>query len=138
MTLIELIVVMVVLALLAGLVGPQVFRHLTSGRTATARTQIEMLSAALDHYRMDNFTYPTTEQGLAALWQAPTTTPVPRAWKGPYLKKAVPVDPWGTPYIYRFPGRSNPQGAAAFDLLSLGADGREGGEGEDADIVGWE
>lgn len=138
MTLIELIVVMVVLALLAGLVGPQVFRHLGTGRTSTARTQIELFSGALDHYRMDNFAYPTTEQGLAALWQQPTTGAPPRAWKGPYVKKAIPTDPWGNPYVYRFPGEKNPQGSAGYDLLSLGADGREGGEGDDADIASWE
>lgn len=137
MTLIELIVVMVVLALLAGLVGPQVFKHLGTGRTGTARTQIEMLSAALDHYRMDNFSYPSSDQGLAALWAQPTSGPAPRGWKGPYVRKEVPLDPWGNPYVYRFPGEKNPQGGASFDLLSLGADGREGGEGEDADVLAW-
>jgi general secretion pathway protein G len=134
-TLIEILVVIAVLAMLAALVAPNVFRHVGTARDATARSQIELLGAGLDAYRLDNGRYPTTEQGLDALQVQPTSQPVPRNWRGPYLRKEVPLDPWGNPYIYLSPGEMNPQG---YDLLSLGADGEPGGEGEDADIVSWE
>lgn len=134
-TLIEVLVVIVVLSVLATLVAPNVFRHVGTARESTALSQIEMLSAALDAYRLDNGRYPTTEQGLAALWSEPVGEPRASNWRGPYLRKAVPLDPWSRPYIYRFPGQENPHG---FDLLSLGADGSPGGEGEDADVKGWE
>ena len=134
-TLIEMLVVIVVLAVLATLVAPNVFRHVGSARDATARSQIEMFGAALDAYRLDNGRYPTTEQGLAALWLEPTTEPRPRNWRGPYLRKDVPLDPWGFAYAYRAPGDVNP---TSYDLLSYGADGREGGEGEDADLTSWQ
>jgi len=88
---------------------------------------------ALDNYRLDNGTYPTTEQGLDALQEKPTREPVPLNWRGPYLKKAVPLDPWGRPYIYKAPGEHNPTG---YDLSTLGRDGQPGGEDEDADIIG--
>ncbi len=132
MTLIELIVVIVVLGLLAGVVGTQVFGRVGESRTQAARTQIEQFGVALDLYRLDNGRYPTTEQGLAALRERPSMPPEPRAWKGPYLKKSIPLDPWGNPYVYRAPGEHGD-----YDLSSLGADTREGGEGEDADIVSW-
>lgn len=132
MTLIELIVVIVVLGLLAGVVGTQVFGRVGESRSQTARTQIEQFGVALDLYRLDNGRYPTTDQGLQALRERPTTPPEPRAWKGPYLKKQVPVDPWGNAYIFRAPGEHGD-----YDLSSLGADAREGGEGEDADVVSW-
>jgi general secretion pathway protein G len=134
-TLIEILVVIVVLGLLATLVAPNIFQHVGSAREATARSQIEMLSAALDAYRLDNGRYPTTEQGLEALWREPVIGPRPGNWRGPYLRKAIPLDPWKNPYVYRSPGEANPWG---FDLLSYGADGRAGGEGEDADIKSWE
>lgn len=130
-TLLELVVVIIVLGLLAGIVAPQIIGRLSEAKSTTAKTQIELLSVALDGYRLDNGTYPTTEQGLAALRERPTRGPVPAAWRGPYLRKAVPLDPWGRPYIYRAPGEKNP---AAFDLESLGRDGKVGGEGEDADV----
>jgi general secretion pathway protein G len=133
-TLIELLVVIVVLAVLVSLVAPNVFRHVGTAREVTARTQIEMLGSALDAYRLDNGRYPSTEQGLAALWQAPVTEPRAASWRGPYLRKAVPVDPWGAPYVYRAPGT---QSGTGYDLLSLGADGKPGGEGEAADITSW-
>lgn len=133
-TLIELLVVIVVLGLLAGLVGPQILGRVSEAKTKTARTQIELISLALDNYRLDNGAYPTTEQGLAALRERPTREPVPRAWKGPYLRKALPDDPWGRPYIYRSPGEHNPSG---FDLSSLGRDGQPGGVDEDADLGSW-
>jgi general secretion pathway protein G len=133
-TLIELLVVIVIIGLLAGLVAPQVLGRISEAKSETARTQIEMLSVALDNYRLDNGTYPTTEQGLEALRTAPTREPVPRNWRGPYLRKEVPADPWDRPYVYKSPGEQNKGG---FDLLSLGADGRPGGEGEDADVLSW-
>lgn len=132
-TLLEIIVVVIVLALLAGLVAPQIFGRLTEARSTTARTQIELLGTALDSYRLDNGTYPTTEQGLAALREPPVRPPVPANWRGPYLRKAVPNDPWGRPYVYRYPGERN---ATGYELLSYGRDGQPGGAGEDADIGG--
>jgi general secretion pathway protein G len=134
-TLIEILVVIVIITLLAGLVAPNVFRHVATAKSATARSQMEMLSAALDAYRLDNGRYPTTDQGLGALWTEPASEPHPRNWHGPYTRKRVPLDPWDDAYVYRFPGHENPNG---FDLLSYGADGREGGEGDDADIKAWE
>ncbi len=134
-TLIEILVVIAVIAMLAALVGPNVFQHVGTARDATARSQIEMLGAALDAYRLDNARYPTTEQGLRALQTRPTTDPVPNNWRGPYLRKDVPTDPWGGAYLYVAPGEVNTNG---YDLVSLGADGEPGGEGEDADITSWE
>jgi general secretion pathway protein G len=130
-TLLEIIVVIIVLALLAGLVAPQIFSRVGDARSTTARTQIELISTALDSYRLDNGSYPTTEQGLQALREKPTRAPIPANWRGPYLRKAVPNDPWGRPYLYKSPGDRNVTG---FDLSSLGRDGVTGGTGEDADI----
>ena len=130
-TLIEILVVIIVIGLLAGLVGPRILGHVSEAKTATARAQIELFSVALDNYRLDNGSYPTTEQGLQALQDKPTREPIPTNWRGPYLRKAVPVDPWGRAYSYRSPGQHDPSG---FDLFSLGRDGQPGGEGEDADV----
>jgi general secretion pathway protein G len=130
-TLLELIVVIIVLGLLAGIVAPQIINRLSEAKSTTAKTQIELLSVALDGYRLDNGSYPTTDQGLAALRERPTRAPIAANWRGPYLRKPVPVDPWGRPYLYRAPGQRNP---TAFDLESLGRDGKVGGEGEDADV----
>src|SRR5690348_790209 len=130
-TLLELVVVIIVLGLLAGLVAPQIIGRLSDAKSTTARTQIELLSVALDGYRLDNGGYPTTDQGLAALRDKPTRSPVPSNWRGPYLRKAVPLDPWGRAYLYKAPGEKN---AGAFDLESLGRDGKVGGDGEDADV----
>ena len=133
-TLIELIVVITVITVLAAVVSPMVFRNVGDAKVAAARTQIETFGLALDAYRLDNDYYPSTDQGLAALTQAPATEPLPRGWRGPYLKRDVPPDPWGRPYIYRSPGDSMP---GSYDLLTLGRDGRAGGQDEDADIVSW-
>ncbi|HEX6745859.1 MAG TPA: type II secretion system major pseudopilin GspG [Longimicrobium sp.] len=133
-TLIEVLVVIVVITVLATLVAPNVFRHVGGAKEATAKTQLEMLGSAVDAYRLDNDEYPTTEQGLAALRARPAAGPAPRNWRGPYLRRDVPLDPWGRPYLYRSPGAANPEG---YDLLTLGRDGREGGDGEDADVLGW-
>ena len=134
-TLIELLVVIVVIGMLAALVAPNVFRHVGTSKEAAARSQVEMLGAALDAYRLDNDVYPTQAQGLEALRREPLAEPRPRNWRGPYLRKDVPQDPWGRPYVYRSPGSANP---GSYDLLSLGRDGKEGGEGEDADVRSWE
>jgi len=133
-TLIEVLVVIAVIAMLAALVAPNVFQHVGTAKDATARSQIELLGAGLDAYRLDNGRYPTTEQGLDALQVQPTMEPLPTNWRGPYLRRAVPLDPWGFEYIYLSPGEVNPRG---YDLLSLGGDGEPGGEGEDADVVSW-
>jgi general secretion pathway protein G len=131
-TLIEILVVIAVISLLAALVAPNVLRHVGTAKDAAARSQMEMLGAALDAYRLDNGRYPSTAQGLEALWAEPTANPRPTNWRGPYLRKAVPMDPWDSPYVYVSPGDMNPSG---YDLQSYGADGVEGGEGEDADVV---
>lgn len=134
LTLIEILVVIIVLGLLAGLVAPRIIGRVSEARSASARTQIELLSVALDNYRLDNGRYPTSDQGLQALRTAPTGEPVPRNWRGPYVRKEIPLDPWDRPYVYRSPGIENPD---AYDLFTLGADGVPGGEGEDADITSW-
>jgi general secretion pathway protein G len=134
-TLIELLVVVLVIGLLAGLVGPRILGHVTEAKSATARTQISMLGVALDSYGLDNGGYPTTEQGLAALQQRPNGEPAAINWRGPYLARAIPADPWGRPYRYQSPGEHNPAG---YDLWSYGRDDRQGGEGDDADVVSWQ
>lgn len=133
-TLIEILVVIVVIAILATLVAPNIFQNLGAAKSATAKSQIEMLGTALDAYRLDNGRYPTTQQGLNALWEIPTVD-TPTNWRGPYLRKPVPADPWGAPYIYLAPGQVNLNG---YDLLTYGADGKPGGINEDADITSWQ
>ena len=129
-TLIELLVVLVILGLLAGLIGPQLMKHVGTSKTKTAFLQIEELNAALDMYRLELDGYPSSDQGLAALAQKPAGAD---KWNGPYLRKAVvPKDPWGRDYRYRHPGQHG-----VYDLYSLGADNAEGGEGENADVVNW-
>jgi general secretion pathway protein G len=133
-TLIELLVVIIVLGLLAALVGPRILGRVSEAKTATAKTQIELLGTALDNYRLDNGSYPTTDQGLGALQAKPTRDPAPLSWRGPYLKRDVPADPWGRPYLYKSPGEHNRTG---FDLSTLGRDGQVGGTDEDIDITNW-
>lgn len=135
LTLIEIIVVVAILGLLATTVAPAVFQHVGTAKETTARSQIELLGAALDGYRLDNDQYPTTQQGLSALRVPPEREPLPRRWRGPYIKREVPTDPWKRPYIYHYPGEVNP---TSYDLVSFGRDGTPGGEGEDADILSWE
>jgi general secretion pathway protein G len=130
-TLIELLVVIVVIAILAGLVGPMVFRNVGDAKVTAAKAQLELFGLALDQYRLDNDYYPSTAQGLESLQTLPSGEPAARNWRGPYLKKAIPLDPWGRPYVFRSPGEKNPNG---YDLLTLGRDGQPGGSGEDADI----
>ena len=134
-TLIELLVVITVIAILAGLVGPMVFRNVGDAKVSAARAQIELFALALDQYRLDNDLYPATAQGLNALREKPAGEPEARNWRGPYMRKAVPLDPWGRPYAYKSPGEVNNE---AYDLLSLGRDGQPGGTGEDADVTSWE
>jgi general secretion pathway protein G len=133
-TLIEILVVIAVIAILAAIVAPNVFRHVGTAKDTAAQAQIEMLGSALDAYRLDNGRYPTTAQGLAALWEEPTLEPRPTNWRGPYTRKAVPLDPWGNPYVYLSPGEVNERG---YDIISYGADGQPGGEGEDADVTSY-
>lgn len=133
-TLIEMLVVITVIAILASLVTPMVFRNVGDARSATTQTQIEALGLALDAYRLDNDRYPTTAQGLDALRHPPAGEPAARNWRGPYLRKSVPVDPYGRAYIYRSPGTVNPE---SYDLSSLGRDGTPEGTGEDADVTSW-
>lgn len=129
-TLIELLVVLVILGLLAGLVGPRVLAYLGGARADSARLQIENFKSALDLYAIDVGGYPTTGQGLKALIANPGGL---RGWNGPYLRSSEPPqDPWASPYGYRAPGRNG-----AYDLYSFGADKREGGNGDDADITSW-
>lgn len=133
-TLIEVLVVVVIIAVLASFVAPNVFRHVDTAKNVSARAQIASMSAALDAYRLDNGRYPTTQQGLGALWQAPTVEPRTGNWRGPYMRQTLPADPWGAPYVYRAPGDRTPSG---FDLSSFGGDGAPGGTGEAADITSW-
>ena len=133
-TLIELLVVIAIIATLAALVAPEILRNSSDAKTSAARSQIEMFALALDSYRLDNDVYPSSEQGLSALRTLPSIGEPPRNWRGPYLRRTVPVDPWGRPYLYVAPGRANP---GSFDLYTLGRDGQIGGEGEDADVTSW-
>ncbi|HWU35243.1 MAG TPA: type II secretion system major pseudopilin GspG [Methylovorus sp.] len=128
-TLLELLVVMVIIGLLAGYVGPKYFAQIGKSEVKTAKAQIDALGKALDQYRLDTGHYPTTEQGLAALNGAPSDEP---KWQGPYLQKTVPNDPWGKPYQYKYPGEHG-----EFDLWSFGKDGQAGGNDEFADVVNW-
>ena len=133
-TLIELLVVITVIAILAGLVGPMVFRNVGDAKVSAAKAQIELLSLALDAYRLDNDYYPASALGLNALRNKPAGDPEARNWRGPYVRKEIPLDPWGRPYIYKSPGEANPD---SYDLLSFGRDGEPGGSGEDADATSW-
>ncbi len=128
-TLIELLVVLVILGLLAALVGPQLFPKLGKGKQSAAKAQIELFGQALDQFRLDVGRYPTSQEGLAAL----VTNSGIDKWEGPYLKKGLPNDPWGRPYIYTCPGTHG-----EYDIVSYGRDGNHGGEGEDKDVVSWE
>lgn len=126
-TLLELLVVIVIVGLLVSYVGPRYFGQIGKSERRTAQAQIDALSKALDQYRLDLGSYPSTEQGLAVLVLRPASE---AKWAGPYLVKTAPPDPWGHPYVYRSPGDQ-----ADYDLLSLGKDGQPGGSGDDADVV---
>lgn len=128
-TLLELLVVMVIIGLLAGYVGPKLFGQIGKSESKVTRAQIDALQKSLDQYRIDTGRYPSTQQGLAALVTRPHGE---AAWQGPYLAKAVPTDPWSRPYVYRAPGEHG-----EYDLYSLGRDGSPGGDGTDNDITSW-
>lgn len=129
-TLVELIVVVIIIGLLAGLVLPQFIRQEEKAKINTARAQIELLGTALDTFRLDVGRYPRTEEGLQALRERPGGL---ERWDGPYLRKDLPLDPWNNPYVYRSPGQQGP-----YEIVSYGADGAPGGEGDNRDITSWE
>jgi general secretion pathway protein G len=130
-TLVELLVVIIILGLLAGLVGPRLFGRVGQSKQATAKAQIELFGAALDQYRLDVGAYPPGSAGLSALIQSPNAA----NWNGPYLKKSfVPLDPWGKPYYYK----CCPGDRGDYDIWTYGADGAPGGEGENADVTSWD
>ena len=129
-TLIELLVVIVIIALLSSLVAPKFFKKVDTAKVKTTKAQIELLGTALDGFRLDTGRYPTSEEGLEVLWTKHSQI---RGWNGPYLPKAVEKDAWNNPYEYKAPGADgNP-----YDLISLGADDKTGGSGDDADISIW-
>ncbi len=128
-TLIEIMVVVIIIGILAALVGPQLFGRVGKSRQTAAQSQIELFGVALDNFRLDMGRYPSTAEGLAVLQTNPGLT----GWDGPYLKKELPQDPWGRAYVYKAPGEHGD-----YDIISYGADGAPGGEGENADIVSWQ
>lgn len=128
-TLIEIMVVVIIIGLLAALVGPQLFGRVGKSRQSAAQAQIELFGVALDNFRLDVGRYPTTSEGLDALQKNPGVD----NWDGPYLKKEIPMDPWGKSYVYKSPGEHGD-----YDLLSYGGDGAVGGDGENSDIVSWQ
>jgi len=132
LTLVEILLVVMIIGIIAAMVVPNIAGRGEEARLLIARTDIEAnLASALDMYELDNGRLPTTEQGLNALIVEPVTSPVPNNWKGPYLKKKrIPQDPWGRPYVYRFPGEQN---SAGYDLMSYGSDGVE----SEDDITNW-
>jgi general secretion pathway protein G len=128
-TLVELLIVVIILGVLAAIVGPRLFGRVGQSRQQAARVQIGLLGTALDLFKLDVGRYPSTQEGLQALQQNPGNV---AGWEGPYLKKDVPRDPWGSPYQYRSPGEHG-----EYDLASLGSDSAPGGEGEAADVTSW-
>lgn len=133
-TLIELLVTIAIIATLAAIVAPTLFGNVGEARRNAARSQIQILSLALDAYRLDNDAYPATDQTLESLRTFPVAGEPPKNWKGPYLRQLIPLDPWGKPYVYVSPGLVNTN---SYDLYTLGKDGKPGGDGEDADITSW-
>ena len=128
-TLTELLIVLVIIGLLAALVGPVLYQRINPAKQSVAQAQISGFMTALDSYFLDTGQYPATSQGLLVLRNKPDAL---AKWKGPYLLKEIPLDPWGTPYQYRSPGRNG-----GFEIVSLGADGKEGGENDNSDITSW-
>lgn len=129
-TLMELLIVLVIIGLLAALVGPNLYQRLKPAKQSIAKAQIKNYLTALDIFFIDNGRFPTTQEGLIVLSVNPGGM---KNWAGPYLKEALPKDPWGTAYQYRSPGQNGP-----FDIVSYGADGKEGGDGENRDINNWQ
>lgn len=130
LTLVEMIVVLAIIAVVAVLIVPNVIGRPDEARVTVAKTDLKTISTALRVYRLDNGDYPTTQQGLMALVERPTTPPEPRAWTAEGYLPELPTDPWGNPYVYRSPGEGRP-----YDLMSYGKDGEEGGEDLDADLT---
>lgn len=128
-TLIELLIVLMILGVLAALVGPKMFKQTWKAKQKAAKDQIVLFETALDLYKLEVGKYPSQENGLKALVEQPAGE---EKWDGPYLKKGVPRDPWGNPYVYVYPGKHGD-----YDIISLGADNSQGGEGENLDIVSW-
>ncbi len=129
-TLLEMLVVLVIIGLLAGLVGPRLFGKVDESKVKTAQTQVKMLRGALETYRLDVGRFPSVQESLGVLYSAPADSQTKLRWKGPYLDEQIPLDPWGHPYQYSFPGAEG----QPFALYSLGADGQAGGEGYDTDV----
>ncbi|MFZ1643038.1 MAG: type II secretion system major pseudopilin GspG [Candidatus Contendobacter sp.] len=129
-TLLEMLVVLVIIGLLAGLVGPRLFGKVDESKVKTAQTQVKMLRGALEAMRLDIGRFPTPQEGLAILYTRPADDKLKSRWKGPYLDEAAPLDPWGNPYQYSYPGAEG----QPFALYSLGGDGQPGGESYDADV----
>ncbi len=130
----EVLIVISIVLILTSAVGLMAFRYIDKARQVTARSQLETLSLALNAYALDCKQYPTVDQGLDALWVKPVLEPMPTGWKGPYITKKITADPWGHQYQYVLPG---PNGLP-FGIRSLGADAKEGGDGNDKDIASWE
>lgn len=133
-TFVETLIVIAIILILTGTVGFIAFRYIDNAKEVAARSQIDTFGLALNAYLFDNGSYPTQDQGLGALWQKPTAGGEPANWKGPYIERKVPLDPWGHPYEYRNPG---PEGLP-FGIRSFGSDGTEGGTGNAADVTSWE
>lgn len=129
-TLIEMLVVVAIIALFAALVGPSLFKKADAARNTAARAQINLFMTALGAYKLDTGLFPTTEQGLNALRLKPQGV---NQWQGPYMPKEIPVDPWGRPYVYKFPGEHGDEP----DILSYGADGQPGGTDVNTDVASW-
>lgn len=129
-TLLELLIVVVIIGLLAGIVGPKLFKNINKSEVTTAKAQVDTFVKALDNFRIDTGRYPSTEEGLSALLNAPNNL---QGWNGPYLKKNLPADPWGTQYQYAAPGQHNDD----YDVFSFGKDKKLGGENDNTDIGNW-
>lgn len=132
-TFIETIIVIAIIMILTSSVGFVAYRYVEKAKTVAAKSQIETYALALDSYFVDCSRYPTQEQGLSALWEKPSTEPAPDSWDGPYISKPIQSDPWGKAYEYSAPGK----GGLPFGIRSLGADGKEGGDGQDRDVASW-
>jgi general secretion pathway protein G len=128
-TFFEILVVITIIGLLAALVGPRVWKRISGAKQSAAKAQIELFGTALDTFRLDTGRYPTTEEGFKALREKPSGLDT---WQGPYLSKEIPIDPWKKPYVYKCPGDHG-----EYDIISYGADGVEGGDGENQDVVSW-
>jgi len=132
-TLVEIMVVIIVLTILAAAIIPNLTGRTDDARVARGRSDVANLETALEQFRLDMLRYPTTEEGLVVLRELPQSDDNTR-WKGPYIRKPVPLDPWGNPYMFICPGVQNPD---SYDLASFGSDGQEGGEGFARDITSW-